>query len=418
MKRLGNIREVVRHGLCISCGACAAALPQAVRMVLDHKSGTFRPEVLDDAALRPDSPGFRVCPGKGLALRHMAETLYQDAPCDGGVLGHYCLAVAARATDPRIRERATSGGVMTAIAHYLLTSSQVSGVTANRFVYGPPGPRTESYIAYHLEDLLDAQGSKYCPTRTNTLVAACRASGKPHLFMGTPCQIGALRLAMQEDPFLAAVFPCTLTHFCGGYRDFRHLDAMIRYDGMEPAQVTCFRFRGDGQPGSMKISTSDGRTVTADYPQYLGRCPLPKQKRCTYCVDATGELADIACGDAWIDRFLRTGTSWSIVLARSRTAARVIQQMTREGLIETRDVSEQEILQSQHKNIESKRTRQYKRLRLSHVLGIVTPAWDVALDPRGGSYVQELRIMAGKTRPGRWWMQRLRRKAQHTKGVT
>jgi coenzyme F420 hydrogenase subunit beta len=344
----------------------------------------------------------------------MADTLYQDATGDRGVLGHYCLAVAARATNPRISEKATSGGVMTAIAHYLLTSGQVVGVTANRFVYGPPGPRTESYIAYNLEALLNAQGSKYCPTRTNSLVPACRASGKPHLFVGTPCQIGALRLAMHEDPFLAAVFPYTMTHFCGGYRDFRHLDTMIRYDGLDPADVTGFRFRGDGQPGSMKIRMSDGRTVTAGYPQYLGRSVLPKQKRCVYCVDATGELADIACGDAWIDRFLQTGTSWSIVLARSETSAALIRQMAKDGLIETKDVSAQEILQSQRKNIESKRTRQYKRLRLSHALGIVTPAWDVDLDTRGGNYLHELKVLAGKSRPGRWWIQQRRRKSQHS----
>ena len=39
-----------------------------------------------------------------------------------------------------------------------------------------------------------------------------------------------------------------------------------------------------------------------------------KYSRCRLCVDATGELADLSFGDAWIERFLKTKKEKMVVL--------------------------------------------------------------------------------------------------------
>ena len=126
----------------------------------------------------------------------------------------------------------------------------------------------------------------------------------------------------------------------------------------------------------------------------------PKQKRCWYCVDATGELADLACGDAWIKRFLQDEYPWSIILARSEFSVRIIDEMVSDGLIETEPVSAQEIIDSQRSNISSKKYRQYERVRVSRLLGITMPRWDVELLRGKSSYLRELRVLLGKTRLG------------------
>jgi len=403
VKRLRTLNDVVKEHLCISCGACASAAPEgAIHMEMDEGRGLYSPQ-LGDADPEPvQGPAFEVCPGKGLPMERMARERFGTTPYRRYELGNYRRFIAAHATDPRIREHAASGGVITAIAAFLLETGQVRGVTASRFVYGPPGPRAESFVARNLDDLIAAQGSKYCPTTTNTLIRQCRREGGPFLFSGTPCHVEGLRLAQDKDPVLEDVFPYSIANFCAGYRDYRHLDGMLRYDQVDPQDVSYFRFRGCGQPGSMKAVTRDGRTFTAPYPDYDRRTQITKVKRCVYCIDATGELADFGCGDAWLDRLLETGKPWSIILARSERAEQILQEMIDQGKLAVTEVTEDEICYSQRQNLASKKFRQRKRRTLSRLFGIVMPQWDTELVNQG-SYVQELRTLFGKTRLGLRW---------------
>jgi coenzyme F420 hydrogenase subunit beta len=402
MAEICSIQEVVRYRLCISCGACVNAVPAgAIQMVFDEKSHIFLPKILDSACVSGQGLEFTVCPGKGLPINEIAEKIYGTADHNTFELGRYRLAIVARAVNQRILENASSGGVMTAIAHYLIEKGLIQGTTASRFVYGPSGPRTESFIARSLDALISAQGSKYCPTVTNQLVRECAEARGRYLFNGTPCQVGALRLAIREDPSLVEVFPYTMANFCGGYRDFRFIENLISLQGIDPSEVEYFRFRGGGQPGSMLTRTRDGQIASIPYPEYEHCSNVPKQKRCTYCIDATGELADFACGDAWIQRFLDDKYPWSIILARSTFAEEIIAEMAEKGLLKLEPVSFEEVCESQKSNITSKKFRQYKRMRLSRLWGNILPEWDTELPHDSSSYIYEMCVFFGKTSIGR-----------------
>lgn len=402
MSEIRSIQEVVRCCLCVSCGACvSAAPPGSMKMVLDQKRGIFVPKIIDSTRVSGEGDEFAVCPGKGLPINRMVQELYGTAWHDTFELGRYRLGVAARSTDDRILENASSGGVMTGIAYYLLEKRLIQGVTAARFIYGLQGPRTEVFIARCLEELLSAQGSKYCPTTTNQLVRECVELGGRYFFVGTPCQVGALRLAMEKDQSLAQVFPYTMANFCGGYRDFRFLSDILSGHGIEPGDVEFFRYRGNGQPGSMLARTCKGQTVSEAYPDYDRHSTITKQKRCSYCVDATGELADFACGDAWIRRFLEDEYSWSIILARSAFAEEIVNEMATMELLKVEPVSFEEVCESQKYNLSSKKFHQHKRMRVSCLLGITIPRWDMVLPCENSSYLYEISVLLGKTWLGR-----------------
>lgn len=385
--------------MCVSCGACVAAAPDgSMRMILDKSRGIYVPRILDSSRVTGRGVEFAVCPGKGMPIREMARQLFGDDLHVTFELGRYRTAIAAHSNNPDITHNASSGGVMTDIAAYLIERGYVRGATVSTFVYGPPGPRTHPIVARGLDDLIKGQGSKYCPTTTNLLVHECLQEGGRYVFQGTPCQVGALRLAMRENPKLAELFPYTMANFCGGYRDFRELDDLVRRNGLDPMQVTYFRFRGGGQPGSMLACSRDGRTATEPYPDYGRRARIPKQKRCVFCVDATGELADFACGDAWVDRFVKGRVPWSIILTRSAFAQEVVENMTAEGRLVTAEISHEEIMYSQRSNLDSKKFRQRKRMAVCGLTGMVMPRWDVDLPNQTGSYWQEIRVLLGKLR--------------------
>jgi coenzyme F420 hydrogenase subunit beta len=368
-----------------------------MRMVLDDRRGIFVPEILDPGTVSGKGPEYEVCPGKGAPVVRMGKELFGDADHYNPQLGWHRGLLACHSRDSQILEQASSGGVMTEIARFLLERRIVEGVTVSRFTYGQKGPRTASFVAHDLDGLLAGQGSKYCPTTTNELVAACAKSGKRHLFLGTPCQVLALRLALSREPKLRTTFPLTMANFCGGYRDFRDLDDLLERNGFDSRDVVSFRFRGGGQPGSLRAVDSQGRTLSLPYPAYGRGSLLPKAKRCLFCVDGCGLLADFACGDAWVDRLAnQDGFPWSIVVLRSPVAQRIFERIVAEGRLVTEPITEGEALHSQRHNLDSKIARQHRRMALHRVFGATLPAWDMPLPRTGGSWLDEIRTVLGK----------------------
>ena len=399
MRSLSTIQDVVKARLCISCGACAAVSEdESLEMRLCENEGIFLPARVGSHDTRA-SVEFSVCPGKGLPLDALSRQRFGAKLPTSPELGRYRTLWACHSTDDQILAAASSGGVMTHVACYLLESGLVDGVTVATFVRGTRGPRTLSKIARSRSALLESQGSKYCPTTTNLLIRECTRQGGRYLFLGTPCQVGALYLAIGQDESLAKVFPYSMANFCGGYRDFRYLDGMLSADGMDPASAVQFAFRGGGWPGKMLATSDDGRQVVQDYPDYRSTALVNKQRRCTLCIDGTGLLADFACGDAWLDRFPRGTPGWSIVVARSAFAAETVESMRSKGFLHTEAVSHEEVLRSQRFNLRSKIYRQRKRMRLFGILGIPCPTYDVRLPESTTSYWQEFRVIVLKTMP-------------------
>lgn len=394
-----NIEDVVAADLCISCGTCVGTSPSDTsRMVLNEAKGIFEPQILDPERFDPTGTAFAACPGKGVRYGELNEKQFGE-PLKDLNLGTYESAIAARSADPQRRLNAASGGVMTLIAEHLLLQGKINGATSTRFVPGPRGPRTEVYIANTPELLQQSMGSKYCPTTTGELIATGKETGGPYLFIGTPCQVASLRQAALNDPELDQIFPYTMANFCGGYRDFRYLDGMIRESGLAPDKVEEFRFRGGGWPGSMRAKTTDGSVAEQPYPKFDSDALVNKQYRCTLCVDGTGLLADFACGDAWIDRLRGDTGGWSVILARSNRAKLAIDDMTQTGLLEQLAVEKQEILDSQKFNLESKIDRQSKRMQLHRLLRKPVPSYDVELPPSTSTLWQEFKVVFGKSKP-------------------
>jgi len=384
-----SIEEVVKSRLCMSCGACVVAAPEGtLALRYDPKEGLLLPEATGRGAFDAREVAA-VCPGKGVPLERLAKRFLDTDASHHVDLGYWNGLWAARCTDRSMAARASSGGVMTAVARHLLDAGLVESVVATRLVYGTSGPRTETFLARSPEALLEAQGSKYCPVPAVEILAAVRRNPRPVAFVGTPCQIAAVRMLQERFEELRESVRFTIGNFCGGFRDYREMHALIRKYGLDASRVTGFRYRGGGQPGSLRIEDTDGKTVTRPYPAYVRDTGIPKNRRCLLCVDATAELADFACGDAWLDRFLESGHAWSLVATRTRAARDIVKQMIENGRLLVEDVSPDEVRKSQAVNLTSKKRRQAARRRLYGLLGWAVPEYDGGYGENGGSIAFE-----------------------------
>lgn len=365
---MSGIESIVTKGMCISCGACAAA---GYKLKPFKNSGMIYPV----ATKHSDSElAFNVCPGKGYAIKSMSKKTKDDIVLDSIELGKYSTIGAVRSLDPTLQLNASSGGVMTAFSKFLLDTNVVSGIISTKMEYSSEnGPRPQPFIASNVEELLEGQGSKYCPVPLLTIGEKVKEFKGKVALIGTPCQIAGVKLLQKEGVTWADKIIITIGNFCGGFRDYRETDNIIARSGFSPKEVIDFRYRGSGQPGFMSIKSNNGRSHRHAYPEYARATGVMKNFRCKTCVDATAELADISFGDAWIKKFLESNNPWSLYITRNNFISQYWESFLSQRDVEHESVTEAEIIKSQIGNISSKKYRQKSRTKLYNIFGIDVP---------------------------------------------
>ncbi|NND83321.1 MAG: hydrogenase, partial [Gammaproteobacteria bacterium] len=194
-----RLQQIVTHGMCIGCGICES-LSDNISVELVH-NGFERPLVsgeLDDKTMDTITA---VCPGT--RLEGLPPSLTDpDAQTDPvwGVIQENYLAYSA---DPEVRHLASTGGLLTGLALYLLDSGECDFIVHARASEQHPS-FGEPCISRNRADVLHAAGSRYGPTATlRHIHAALDEAQQQQLqfaFIGTPCDVSALRNLARIDP--------------------------------------------------------------------------------------------------------------------------------------------------------------------------------------------------------------------------
>ena len=366
-----TVEDVVNAGLCIGCGICAYS--DAIgKTRYSHNDAQSIPVITIEN--KNDALAFEVCPGKGYNIIKDSQRLYEPAKYDLE-LGYSYNRYAAFSNDAEVLENASSGGIMSQIAIFLLEQNIVDRVLTTTFTYTSE-PRTVCTLAETKSDILQSQGSKYCPVDLSEAIREIKANNFRVGIIGTPCQIAGIRNIEKYDRSFHDKVVITIGNFCGGIKNYNNIRLIAERHHINPTKIRFFRFRGNGQPGSMLIKDNSEKVVEIPYPKYVGFNGISKHLRCHLCVDATGELADIACGDAWLPRFLEDKHPWSIIITRNRSADDIVVKMIENQIITTAQISSDEIKLSQQENLTSKKRRQKSRQFLYRKLGFQIPSFD------------------------------------------
>jgi len=287
-----TLARVMAGQTCSGCGLCAGLDP-AIALKRDTK-GWLRPAALaqaspgTDALLEKACPGSTVSPWEGRG-QHAIDPYW----------GPHVRVMTAHATDPDIRHMASSGGALSALALHLLETGEVDRVLhVGMDALAPLFTRIVRSAGR--DDILRAAGSRYAPAAPLAELRAELQTPGRILFIGKPCDAGALRQLMAADPAVAERFPYLLSFFCAGTPSQDGTDRIVHRLGMERADVAHFRYRGDGWPGYATAMRADGSSERMSYAASWGDILSKEvQFRCKICPDAVGGAADVAAADAW-----------------------------------------------------------------------------------------------------------------------
>ncbi len=283
-----------------------------------------------------------VCPGT--RLDGLPAVLEDDATQTDLVWGPFQRIVRAHATDPEVRWRGSTGGVLTALGQYLVSSREVAFVLHAR-PHGSEATFGERHVSRTPSDVLAGAGSRYGPTAPLVDVGEMLARGEPFAYVGKPCDVSALRNLARVDERVNRLVRFWLALVCGGFMPPEGMDRFLRErEGVEPGELTEFRYRGHGCPGRMRYATRDGGGRELRYTDLWGtdasQWTLPF--RCKVCPDGIGEAADVAASDTWPGGSPDPATEdqdpgTNAVLIRTRAGLELMRAAEAEGFVTIED---------------------------------------------------------------------------------
>lgn len=292
-----RVEEIVEQGLCAGCGLCQSlAGAEQVEMVMT-RAGFLRPRVnrpLDDALLRLIE---ETCPGV-----HMTGLPPSARSSDGQldpIWGHWLRFGRAHAVDPDVRYRGSSGGVLTALAAWMLETGRVERIVHVAMSAERP-LRSTAHVSADRADVERAAGSRYGPAAPLVELAAVLDAGVRFALIGKPCDIAAARNLARHDARLDRACAAFVSFVCGGVPSLTKTEEALESWGLGEDEVALCRHRGHGCPGMHHVETHDGRVFEVHSTRLWDDfTDWRLQQRCKVCPDAIGEGADVVVSDAW-----------------------------------------------------------------------------------------------------------------------
>lgn len=346
MNSLNPIAEVVDAGFCTGCGACASIASAGKVEMRIAENGFYRPTATADLSEVEASQFRKVCPG--VIVEH-------DGAPDGDsvhpIWGPLKSCRTGYSVDPDLRRFGSSGGVISALALYLLDSGKVDFVVQN--VPADKDPfGNQIQISRSKSDVLKSAGSRYGPSAPLASIKTLLDSGKTFAFVGKPCDVAALRALSRLDGRVEKQVPFMLSFMCAGIPSRGGTLAVIKRLQMEPEDVASFRYRGDGWPGKAKAVSHGGRVAEMDYATSWGEIlNRHLQFRCKICPDGTGEFADIVCADAWYGQngypSFEERDGRSLVLTRSARGEHLLMEAALNNAVKLTDLDVGEVAKMQ-----------------------------------------------------------------------
>jgi len=370
MAKIENCRDIVQWRLCTGCGVCLAACTKGAVRLRNIEGIGIRP-YFNEEACRGCVDCLSSCPGY-LVDRNMAAGFSRPLSTAEQEYGPVLELWEGYATDPQIRHRASSGGLLSAIALYCLEQENMEFVLHTAMDQEKPWLNT-TVKSKTREAIIERTGSRYAPASPGEGLGEIEKSHGPCVFIGKPCDAAGTFLLRNQRPELDARLGLVLTFCCAGTPSTRGTLNLIHSLCAEAGQIEKVSYRGEGWPGRFKVVFDGGaREESLPYAEAWTQLTKSVPFRCRICPHGLGELSDIACGDAWQSFKESDDAGRSIVLVRTERGREILRGASEAGYAHLRPIAPEAILQAQ-KNLLARRRDLFGRLLAMRLLRIPTP---------------------------------------------
>lgn len=264
------------------------------------------------------------------------------------------------ANDDKLRYKASSGGVGSALIKYLLENGEYG--TSIIFVFDKEKCQYEPRLINDFTDY-NNYGSIYQDTDTvgfiknninniqNGIVVTCM-----------PCQVKAIKSILGRN---------NIKHFiislcCSGQTTVQGTWCYYKLLGIRKEDVYGIQYRGNGWPSGIQIKLKNGDIIKKDnytYPWTLiHESMLFRPKRCLSCTIKTSPNADVSLADPWLKEYMENDKIGNSVVICNDKGGQIVREMLDRSIVNLKEVNEYTYVNSQKGTIQKKsKANQYKR---------------------------------------------------------
>lgn len=361
--------QIVRSGLCIGCGSCAAQAAMANADAGMRFDGYGQLKPCGGPAWRSHrSVAFaRTCPASPVAVDEdrLAAELFPAAQPDAQPLGRFHAAYVGYAAEQDFRDRGSSGGMTTWMATELVRKGWIDGVA---HVAASEDPQQDGrFFRYRISrteaEIRAGARSRYYPVDMAEALRIISEQPGRYAVIGIPCFIKAVQLLRRQHPVFRERIRFTLGLFCGHMKSARFVESLAWQMGVPLDQVCRVEFRDKApqRPASWyraSLTLRDGRTVSKDWWHLADGdwgAGFFMDGACNFCDDVVAETADASFGDAWIEPYASDWQGTNVMLIRSPALADLVADAITAGRLRLNPVDGDFVAQTQAAGIRQRR---------------------------------------------------------------
>jgi coenzyme F420-reducing hydrogenase beta subunit len=312
---MNNVSEI-SHEKCCGCAVCTCCPQKAIGLREDEFG--FRFPIVDETKCINCGACIRVCPTVSQLRSSEQQKVY-----------------AARSNDKDVLSTSSSGGMCYEIGKWMLARGGVVCGAA-----WDDNMTVKHIVVEDMEGLHRLQGSKYVQSNCDDIYKQVKdliQSGKEVLFVGTPCQVNAIKNYIGKENHNLY----TIDIICHGVPNQKMFQDYLKCLGeKKDGKVVGFTFRdkkkGWGTTGKAEINRNK-ETITVpiykteqSYYYYYYLQGILSRESCYHCDFAnTDRVGDITLGDYWgIEKVhpdvKNTASGVSLVIANNEKGNRIL----------------------------------------------------------------------------------------------
>jgi len=369
-QQIKTLKDVVDWGLCTGCGACYYACGQGAITLKNVPAVGIRPHFNTDAC-KSCTKCLSICPGYSVDGNLEIQSADKPTPAEeefGAALeiweGH--------ARDTEIRYRASSGGLLSAIALYCLEAEGME------FVLHTDSDAEQPWLnrtvkSKNRKELLARTGSRYAPSSPCEDLQSIETSEGPCVFIGKPCDTAAVAMLRRQNPALDKKLGLVMTFFCAGTPSTQGTLDLITSLKVDSREINTVRYRGEGWPGRFKVRyDQNAKEESLSYVESWGKLTGYRSLRCNLCPDGLGRVADISCGDAWEKHTGDDDPGRSLVIVRTQRGKQILHGAIAAGYVDLEPVGPTAVCEAQ-RNLLQRRKELFGRFLAMRLFAVPRP---------------------------------------------
>jgi len=315
------LEKVISKEICTGCEACVLVCPFTCLEYIEEK-----PSLVKKCEICGICP--RVCPRHDFSQPTLEKLVFDRERKPEEEFGVYRRLVIAQASDNNVLQGCQDGGVVSALLTFALNNGIIdAAVVSAKSMEKPLLPIPK--LASTPQEVLECAGTRY--TYSPNLLAlqeAVKQKKKSLVFVGTPCQIQAVR-RIEAFPLrkYSSMLKLTIGLMCT--ESFTY-EGLIQRHIQGTLGVSLNEIKKINIKGKVLVTTNSGEVKAiplAEAKQYT-------RKGCVPCNDFSAELADISTGGLGL-------SGWTFTIIRTQRGEEIFDSAQKAGVLRTRPVEEE-----------------------------------------------------------------------------